>query len=348
MIVPRWCQTLIVLAVVTACDGKRETTATSDAPATVTVRAVAVTNAPIDQRLSLPASVTVIPSRSAAISATIPARVLSLNVRPGDRVTAGQVIATLAADPNTAADLRKAQVALTAAQRERQRQARLFDVGVAPRSALDLASAAEATADADVHAKSQALRLAQANAALRAPISGLVTAVTGTVGATADTVTPLVTVADLSRVGLQAEVEAKDLAQLTQGATVTVEVTPGVTLPARIQTLPTAVDPATQRARLWIEADNPSMHLHLGQFVTVAVPTPSRRALVLPKAAVVMRQSGAVAYAITGGKAFERRVTVRPADRVDRLEVVSGLAAGTLVARDADPLSDGVPVRMGD
>ncbi|MBC7541092.1 MAG: efflux RND transporter periplasmic adaptor subunit [Candidatus Sericytochromatia bacterium] len=338
--------TVLAVLILTACRSGSDAAPVESAAPAVSVHTAVVQQVTLDHRLALPATVMPLSTRSSVVSATATARVLSLTVRPGDLVRSGQLIGTLAADPNVAADLRKAEVAVMAAQREAQRQRRLLDVGVTTRAQLDQAMSAEATAAADVQAKTLALHLARNNTSLRVPIGGTVTAVNTFVGATADLATPLVTVVDLAQVGVQAELAAEGLSGLQVGTVVTIEAPPGLPLTGRVTALPPSVDPATQRARLWVEAANPGLRLRLGQFVTVSVPQAATTVLAVPTAAVVMRQAGQVVYEIVAGKAVERAVILRATDQRDRMAVVSGLRAGAVVALDADPLSDGIAVRI--
>lgn len=316
------------------------------ADAAVTVRTATVRAVTQSRSVAMPGTVVSLPDHQAAIAATVPARVLSVLVHPGQAVAVGQLIATLAPDPNAADDLRKATVAADAAERERRRQQRLYDVGVAAKGVVDQAAAAAATAAADQHAKALALRLAQGNAQLRSPIRGTVVAVTAAVGATADLATPVATVADLSRVAVQAEATAEALVGLRAGLAVQVTAPPGPALSGRLVTLPPAVDPATQRGQAWVEVANPDRRLRLGQFVTVRAPLAPRRILAVPAIAVVMRQSGPVAYTVAGGKAVAHPVRTRQTDDPATVEVLAGLAAGDVVAVDADPLADGTAVRV--
>lgn len=116
------------------------------------------------------------------IALRAPGVVTEVLVRPGQSVAAGQELAVVAPDPQSIADLRRAQNAVQAAEAARAHVAALLPGHLA--TAADLAAATQAAADAA--ANLQALQALDTGAVLnmRAPFAGTITSVTASVGGT--------------------------------------------------------------------------------------------------------------------------------------------------------------------
>jgi cobalt-zinc-cadmium efflux system membrane fusion protein len=339
---------LLVAITLTACHpGGGEADQGAEQQPVAAVKVQTAMRRPIVDTLDAPANVVPLAERTGSLMPTVPARVMALHVALGQRVKSGQLIAQLIPDPTTRADYEKARAAYGLAQRDLDRQRRLFDGGVVPRATLEQAQATFEQAQADLDARQAAYRLAEANTSLRAPITGVVTEMAGAVGQVADTTTPLAMIADLSVVGLDTEVPNTEVNKLHPGDAVTV-VTPDKTrLPGHLRTIPDLVDPATQRARVLVEADNPKGLLRPGSFATVAFTLGQHAGILLPESAVVPREAGSVVYTVSDGHAHEHAVTSRPAGG-GQVEILTGLKGGETVAVEGTyVLSDGAPVRVG-
>lgn len=341
-----WMPAVLALALAACHQGGQEEQAADTQPVAA-VQVQTATASEIVDRLDAPANVVPLAERTGSLMPTVPARVLTLHVALGQRVKAGQLVAELIPDPTTRADYEKARAAYGLAQRDLERQRRLFEGGVVPRAQLDQAQAAYVQAQADLEARQAAFKLAQANTALRAPISGVVTQLTGAVGQVADTTTPLALIADLSEVGLDTEVPNTEVNKLRAGEAVTVTTPDKTRLPGHLRTIPDLVDPATQRARVLVVAANPQGLLRPGSFAGVTFTLGRHRGILLPETAVVPREKGSVVYTVSGRVAHEKLVTSRPAGK-GQVEIVEGLKGGETVAVGGTyVLSDGAPVRVG-
>ena len=97
--------------------------------------------------------------------------------------------------------------------------------------------------------------------------------------------TELFTVADISRVWVQAEVYEKDLGriQVGQPAIIHVDTYPGEAFAGQVTYISDALDPQTRTAKVRCEVANGSVRLKLDMFATVQLPTTfSRRAIAVP------------------------------------------------------------------
>jgi biotin carboxyl carrier protein len=154
---------------------------------------------------------TVEPKQRATLSTRVPARVKRVRVRAGDRVQAGEVLASLA-DDDLRAQLAGAQVVLSRARLLEQRLRRLAAEGAATRTELDAAQANRAEAEAAISAASEALSYTE----LRSPFDALVQAKRVTAG---DLVMPGEPLLELEGSGLEllASLSGDEVARVRAG-----------------------------------------------------------------------------------------------------------------------------------
>jgi multidrug efflux pump subunit AcrA (membrane-fusion protein) len=111
---------------------------------------------------------------------------------------------------------------------------------------------------------------------------------------------------------------------------------PDRTFAGRIEWMSATLDPVTRTARLRCTLQNPGHELLPEMYATVTVSTPKRRALVVPRSAilhvgderVVFVQSGATENGLVK---FQRRRVVLEEGEGDPVAVKSGLQAGDAV-----------------
>jgi multidrug efflux system membrane fusion protein len=286
--------------------------------------------------------------RQSVISPQVAGRITLLTVKAGDTVQKGQLLvridAQAAAQQANAsqAQVESAQAQLNVATREFERQQQLFRKQYISQAALD-------QAEAQFKATAAAVRgsVAQAGVAstqtgfysIVAPFSGTVAEVPSELGDMAMPGKPLLTVFDPSSMRVVANLPQSKLGQLQAKSDVRLEI-PGLPEDQRniiakgVTVLPTA-DPSTHTV---------SVRLGLPATVTKALPGMFARAyfpvqgdarsrLVIPVKAVIQRTELEAVYVVDKGKALLRQVRLGKATG-DTVEVLSGLAAGELVALD--------------
>jgi RND family efflux transporter MFP subunit len=284
--------------------------------------------------------------RQTVIAAQVPGAIVALNVKAGDRVQAGQVLLRLdarAAEQAAAASsaqVRAARAAQEAATREFDRQKRLFAENYISRAALDHAEAQYKSAQAEA-----AAQLATAGAArtqsdfhvVRAPYAGVVAEVSVVLGDMAMPGRPLLTVYDPSALRIKAPIPRTVVPRLTKDALPQAEV-PGAggrITPLKAQLLPT-VDPATHTQELRLDLPADLSGVAPGMFARAWLPLvgPAEQRLVIPARAVLRRAELTAVYVLgQDGRPLLRQVRLGRAEG-DRVEVLSGLAAGERVALD--------------
>lgn len=285
--------------------------------------------------------------RQTVMASQVSGAVVALNVKAGDRVQAGQVLLRLdarAAEQMAAAgdaQVRAARAAQEAATREFDRQRQLFEKNYISRAALDRAEAQFKSAQAEA-----AAQLASAGAArtqsgfhvIKAPYAGVVADVAVVLGDMAMPGRPLLTVYDPAALRVKAAIPQTVAARLAAGTTPQVEI-PGVTsgqvAAARAQLLPT-VDPATHSLELRLDLPATVRGAVPGMFARAWLPVDgaAEARLYVPLQAVIQRAELDAVYVVgSDGRPLLRQVRLgRP--EADRVEVLSGVAAGERVATD--------------
>jgi cobalt-zinc-cadmium efflux system membrane fusion protein len=290
--------------------------------------------------------------RVSRISSPVSGRVVELLAHPGDRVRRGQGLLVIASPDAQAAvaDQVAAQSDLAVARRNLERVKRLFaeqavpgkDVQQAEGDATKAAAAlARAASRMEVLGIDPAAPEAHgARFVLRAPIEGVVVERPAFPGMEVrpDSGTPLVTVADLTRLWVMADVYERDLERVAVGqkATVRVASSPARSWEGTVTHVGELVDPATRTVKLRIEVDNSRLELKPEMFARVMVrgTAAAAPALSVPSSAVLSDgDSSAVVLAMGGGR-FQKRTIEAGAEQDGRMRVLSGLAAGDQVVVD--------------
>jgi cobalt-zinc-cadmium efflux system membrane fusion protein len=174
---------------------------------------------------------------------------------------------------------------------------------------------------------------------LTTPFAGTVIEKHAILGELAQPDKSVFTVADLSRLWIEANLFEKDLGRIRPGAeaTVTVDAYPGESFQGKLTYIAAVVDKETRTVQARVEVANPGGRLKPEMFATAAIRTSGTsavagkdKALVLPQEAVVLMQGQPTAFIAEDG-GFEPRV-VELGDKLrGKVVIRSGLKAGDKV-----------------
>jgi membrane fusion protein (multidrug efflux system) len=316
-----------------------------DPNALVQVKTAVATIEPFAETISAIGTVNARSGHIASLSPPAPARIATVYVSQGQKVSAGAPLVAFEQAPFVAA-AQSAEAALTAAERNYERARRLADAGIVPRKDADQA----ATELAQARAAAAIARRSAQLATLRAPISGVVTKLNAPLGASVDVTQPIVEVADLSALDIIFNVSPSDAARIAPGASVTLsagESAKGEPLGVgHVTDVGGAVDSATRSVAVRALAPPTARPLRIGETIFGQIATAVHpRAIVVPVAALVPDGDGFKVFVVTAGNiARERKVTVGRRTETSA-EIVSGLAAGErVVTEGAYGLEDSVRV----
>jgi membrane fusion protein (multidrug efflux system) len=255
-------------------------------------------------------------------------------VSVGQKVSVGTPLIAFEQTPFIAA-AQSAEAALVAAERAYDRARRLADAGIVPRKDAELAATDLAQARA---AALVARRMAQL-AVVRAPISGVVTQLNASIGASADVNQPLVEVANLAFLDIVFNVAPANAVHIAPGAAVTLsagETATGEALGVgRIVSVGATVDSSTRSVEVRAQAPPSARALRIGETVFGQISLGViPRAIVVPVAALVPDGDGFQVFVVNAANiAIARKVTVgRRSEAI--AEIISGLAAGERVVTE--------------
>ncbi len=234
---------------------------------------------------------------------------------------------------------------LLARQNQQQLQSSTVD-GVAA-GASSLSSAAEQRlAQWDVPA-SEIAKLKETgkpvtDLTINSPVSGFITERNALPNLYVEPSTRLYTVADLSRVWVNAQIFQDDIGRLKPGDSVaiTVDSYPGRTFTGRIEEILPQVDMATRTVRVRLAIANPGLKLKPGMFVNVDVKSNLGRQLVVPASAVFQSGTRQLVFLNRGNGLLEpEEITAGP--RVgDDFVVLKGLEPHQSIVTSANFLID--------
>lgn len=307
-----------------------------------------------------PAKLEIDPGRLSHVLLPVTGRVVAVDVRVGDRVRAGDVLLTLASPEADAAiaqfegseaDVLAAQAALVKATADRARVHELFMHDAVARKEVDNVEAAHAGARSEVvraeAERRRALRRLRLlglaafdrrdQVAVRAPIAGAVLDLHVAPGEfRSDLAQPLMTIADLSRVLVSADVPEDVIRFVALGEPVDIELVayPGEVFSARVVRIADTVEPSTRTIKVHADLPNPDGRFRPEMFGRVhhrhtTAPMPT-----VPRSAVIARDGESVVLVERGPGRFEiRPVTIR-ARAGDRVGLAAGAAVGERVVVD--------------
>jgi len=282
------------------------------------------------------------------IGSPVSARVISVLVPVGALVRAQQALVEVRSvelGKARAEYLRaRAEVDLTTHALERKES--LAAEHIVPLRELQEAAAAAAAAAAELRAAEASLHAlgmsgddgGSSEVTLRSPIAGTVIERTAVRGQMADPATPLMRIADLSRLWLVAHVFERDVVRLSPGADarVTFPALPGRTFAARIALVGKQVEVSSRTVPVRIEIANEEGVLRPGMSAAawMALGEAEVPIVAVPVAALQRwRDQWCVFVPATEGT-FEIRAVGRGRDLGGEVEVLNGLQAGELVVAD--------------
>lgn len=288
--------------------------------------------------------------RQATVAAQTGGNVLSLHVKPGDRVRAGQVLARIderdaqAAVQRTDAAVAQAEGVLRSARLAAERARELRRQGFVSQAAQDIAetdlSTAQAGAEQTRAARGQA-SLARGFATLVAPFDAVVLTTHVEAGDLALPGRAVATVFAPGALRVVVQVPASRAGPAREASHVTIRLPNGSTIQPIRQTLLPSTDAVSQTVEYRLDLDaQAAAGLAPGQsmpvlFEGVSQPAGQLPTLTVPGTAVLRRGELTAVYVADGERFALRAVRVGRALATGQVPILAGLRAGEQVASDA-------------
>jgi RND family efflux transporter MFP subunit len=352
----------VILSASLLASGCQSPQATAQSPAeppvtTVDVPVVTATAGTIEAALEI--SGTLAPRTRVPVKPRVPGALERVLVDIGDAVSEGQTIATIdrreidaqadaaaAAVAVAKAALETAEASLANATLESERAKVLFDGGALPRQRLDAAQTAHraglaqrdlATANlAQAEASLRRAREVQRNTTVTSPVTGYIVERNYDAGSIPGD-KPVVVVADLRQMKLEAGVSELEAGRLRVGmkARVEAQAKPGRVFEGELAAIAPEVDERNRHFRIEVRVPNDKRDLLSGMYASARiVESTATSAVLVPREAVGTRDGKRVVLKVQDGAVSPVEVTEGLADG-GRVQIISGLAAGDTVVADA-------------
>lgn len=284
--------------------------------------------------------------RVARVAPRVEARIISMPAKLGDRVAAGQTLATLdsVAVGEAHAAWVQAQAELRIAESDFKRAESLVADEIIPRKDFLRAQAERDKATAALRNSADRLRLlggaprtqggSVSTFAVTAPFAGTVIEKKATLGGLSSPSEPIFTLADLSTVWIQAALPESALAKVRVGANakVTVPAYPSETFNGRVHHIGAGVNKESRTVAARIDVANADGRLKPEMFATatIEVAGDKRGVMSLPDEAIVLMEGQPTVFVFEQG-AYSARL-VEPGERIGgRTILKSGIKAGEQV-----------------
>ena len=320
----------------------------------VVVRAASVTMSPAVRHLALLGEAR--PYAEVTLYAKVSGYLQSIRVDRGDRVRAGQILATIQS-PETDRALAGARAEYEQKHVTSTRMNQLL-----AQQFVSTQEADQARADAEV-ARERMNGLAEQREyeTLRAPFDGVVTARFADPGALMQNAAssqtaalPVVTVSQLDRLRVFVYLDQADAAMVRTGAlaTITENDRPGLQVPARVTRVSGTLDPRTRKMVAELDLDDRAGPIIPGAFVQVTLDLPTAPRPEAPVDALITRGTASYVALIDSarGSSGTTRVRLVPVSVAGNdgkaVTFASGVIAGQRVALNASALGDGARVQL--
>ena len=284
-------------------------------------------------------------------------RVTALHADVGQSVHKGDVL--LEIDHQTLdSDLRQAQASFSEARAgvdlakinlwRGQEMAKSQLISASALDELKAAMVQAQTRAATAAAQRDGVQMRRDFASLRAPDDGVISKRMVQPGQVVMAGAELLRMIRQGRLEWRPELPEADLAKIKVGALVVLHDANGEAISGKVRAISPGVDTSTRTGTIYADLPHPGA-LKAGAFVEGRIVTSASTGLVVPSAAVVMRDGYAYVFTVDTQNIVHRvRVNVGAAQG-DQVEVLDGLKPGeTLVATGAGFLGDGDKVRVVD
>ena len=293
------------------------------------------------------------------IKAKAAGTLVSLAVGEGSRVQAGQVLGQLdleelryrVAERNASVESARAQ--FDQAERQYKTNEALASKNFIAPTALDTSRAAMETAKAQwqaAKAQLDTMQVTMRQAALVAPISGVIAKRLTLPGEKVAAEQPLLTIVDLSKLELAGLVGTHEVGRLQPGMQVQVLVEgDSQAVEAHISRISPAAEPGTRSIGVVLALNNPKERFRAGQYGVAKVELPDdAQRLTVPLTAITGSAGQEQIWLIDKGALVRRLVTTgRHDERNGRVEVLKGLDdKAQVLASRFDNLREGAKVEI--
>ncbi|MBL0068308.1 MAG: efflux RND transporter periplasmic adaptor subunit [Chitinophagaceae bacterium] len=352
--------TTLLAVIVSSCSGNKKPGKETAANAV----SVTLANAGKGETDAVVASGRVESSQTANISTRLMGRITSINVKAGDRVSKGQLLATISDEDirakraQSSAMIAEAEASLASAQKDYDRFNNLFKSQSATARELDNVTLQYNAAKARVEAAHQMrneINAMLSYSSLTAPFSGVVTQKLAETGSIANPGMTILTIEQDADLLVAASVAESDISYIKTGDTAVLHFKSGdKTCTGKIVQLnPSSQFTGGQYIVKISIPDDAKKDLYSGMFVNVSIPVKpgvargTENKVMIPVSAIVNRDELTGVYTVSEQNTALLRWIRLGRQQGGMVEVLSGLSASESYVLQADgKLYNGAPVQV--
>ncbi|MBN8922888.1 MAG: efflux transporter periplasmic adaptor subunit [Rhodanobacter sp. 68-29] len=317
----------------------------ADSPLRQRLKIASVERRQTPHELEFPATVEADPAHMANVLPALAGRVVELHVDLGQQVQRGQLLAVIDSGDlaQAYADADKARDALNLAGKTLERARGVQQAGGTATKDLEAAQSGYVQAQAESRRAQTRLAALGGSAAakggarpmqVRAPIAGTITALSVAPGMYVnDATTPMMTIANIDRLWITAQVPEDALGQVARGqaATASVPAWPSRVFRGAVASVGAVLDPASRRDPVRIAIDNADHALKPGMYARAGIAVAQPAQVFVPESALLMNNDSTTVFVEVAPWMFERRAVELSYDESAGARVLKGLEAGDRV-----------------
>jgi membrane fusion protein (multidrug efflux system) len=250
-------------------------------------------------------------NQSVTLIAEMPGKIKALKVREGQRVKAGQTLLSYPRDANNLEieekQIEQAQISLRDLEKNYARQKRLYEKGAVNRVSVETL---ETQIDVQKNAIEQLQLGVQKNYIIKAPFSGILTAVPIEKGQQLQLGTLLFTLSKSSDVEVEFYVLPKDAKDVRVGSTIEI-IDDGQLIRGKIKEKATQLDGLRKAIKTKAVFNKNAKQLLVGSTVELRILKETiPNALVIPEEIITQRGQSYYVYAIREGKSIKQKIKI--------------------------------------
>lgn len=284
-----------------------------------------------------------VPGRQTQVSSQVGGRVLSVAVRPGDSVEAGDLLVHVDTESleiqlrQQRANVEATRAQLVSSQQQLERTEELARGGVSSAAVLEQARSATLALEANVAALEAQVRsaeLALKNATVLAPMSGIISARSVEPGQTVAAGVSLLTIVDLTEMELQGAAPAgsSPLIAAGQEVTATVNGLQDRSFPGTVSRVNPVAVAGTRTVPVYITMENPDQVLRGGMFATGQIVVVEKAdAIAVPAVALREDADGFYLLKVEGDELLRQPVEMGESWNRGRIVEVAGPSVGDVI-----------------
>lgn len=293
--------------------------------------------------LLLPATVKAIPTQWVNVTPPVTGRVMQINKLSGENVRVGEVLFTLkSADvARILSNIQKAKAAAILAKQTLLRQQKLAAADIGSRMELQQAQNNFEQTESELNRTEALLKVFKIQNKgkniidIRSPLNGQVIDVAAGVGSFwSDLTVPVMTVANLSKVYVIANVQEKDIHELYLGQAMALQFDgiPQQQHAAKVDYISPVLNEDTRTVEVSAILDNQKGHFKPNMFAKCFLMRRPLERIMVPLTAVLQRGFDSIVFVEVAPWQFEPRLVEIGYQIAQKVEIISGLQAGERIA----------------